>query len=351
MGCAAPVPDWAAHAPLQEARYREEELLRMALRLLLGALLAGVLVGHAAAQDYPSRPITLIVPYAAGGPSDSIARLLGESMSATLGQQIVIENVAGAGGTTGAARAAKSEANGYTLLIHHVALAAGATLYPKLTYDTLTDFEGIGLVNSGPFVLTSKKGLEVNDIKSAIEYIRANKEKVTMGNAGVGSGSHLCNMLLQSTLNLKVSEVAYRGTGPAMNDLVGGQIDMLCDQSTNAMSQIQGGTIKAFAVTSATRMDQLKDLPTMQEAGLPGFEVTQWHALYAPKGTPAAAIDKLSAALEKALADQKVLARFVDFGTVLFPAGERGPAATKAKLAAEVDKWGKAIKAAGFEPK
>jgi tripartite-type tricarboxylate transporter receptor subunit TctC len=236
-----------------------------------------------------------------------------------LGQQIVIENVAGAGGTTGAARAAKSEANGYTLLIHHVALAAGATLYPKLTYDTLTDFEGIGLVNSGPFVLTSKKGLEVNDIKSAIEYIRANKEKVTMGNAGVGSGSHLCNMLLQSTLNVKVSEVAYRGTGPAMNDLVGGQIDMLCDQSTNAMSQIQGGTIKAFAVTSATRMDQLKDLPTMQEAGLPGFEVTQWHALYAPKGTPATAIDKLSAALEKALADQKVLARFVTSALCSFP--------------------------------
>ncbi len=322
------------------------------LRGLMLLALALTLATGARAQDaYPNRPITLIVPYAAGGPSDSIARLLGESMSASLGQQVVIENVAGAGGTTGAARAAKSEPTGYTLLIHHVALAAGATLYPKLTYDTLNAFEGIGLINNGPFVLTGKKGLAAGNIKEALAYIRANKEKVTMGNAGVGSGSHLCNMLVQSTLGVKVAEVAYRGTGPAMNDLVGGQIDMLCDQSTNAMSQILGGTIKAFAVTSTTRMDQLKDLPTMQEAGLSGFEVTQWHALYVPKGTPKPVIDKLSAALEKAFTNQKVLARFADFGTVLFPANARGPAATNAKLASELDKWRKTIKAAGFEPK
>lgn len=305
----------------------------------------------ALAQDYPNRQITMVVPYAAGGPSDSIARLVGESMGATLGQTFVVENVAGAGGTTGAARVAKADPDGYTLLIHHLALAAGASLYPKLAYDTTSAFAGIGLVNSGPFVLTGKKGLAASTAKEALDYIRANKDKVTMGSAGVGSGSNLCNMLIQSILGVKISEVAYRGTGPAMNDLVGGQIDFLCDQSTNAMSQIKGGTIKAFAVTSPERMKDLKDLPTMAESGLPGFEIVQWHALYAPKGTPEPVIQKLSGALEKALADPKVLARFDDFATVLFPANARGPAANDARLKSEVALWGKVIKDAGVEAK
>ena len=200
-------------------------------------------------------------------------------------------------------------------------------------------------------MLTGKKGLAANTAKEALDYIRANKDKVTMGSAGVGSGSNLCNMLIQSILGVKISEVAYRGTGPAMNDLVGGQIDFLCDQSTNAMSQIKGGTIKAFAVTSTERMQDLKDLPTMTEAGLPGFEITQWHALYAPKGTPAPVIAKLNAALEKALADPKVLARFDDFATVLFPANARGPAANDARLKSEVELWAKVIKDAGVQAK
>jgi tripartite-type tricarboxylate transporter receptor subunit TctC len=327
-------------------------MLGLGIRAVMAICASVALTAMALAQEtYPSRQITLVVPYAAGGPSDSIARLVGESMGARLGQTFVIENVAGAGGTTGAVRVAKAEADGYTLLIHHLALAAGASLYPKLAYDTTTAFAGIGLVNSGPFVLTGKKGLAANTAKEALDYIRANKDKVTMGSAGVGSGSNLCNMLIQSILGLKISEVAYRGTGPAMNDLVGGQIDFLCDQSTNAMSQIKGGTIKAFAVTSTERMDQLKDLPTMIEAGLPGFEITQWHALYAPKGTPAPVIAKLSAALEKALADPKVLARFDDFATVLFPASERGPAGNDARLKNEVERWAKVIKDAGVEAK
>lgn len=310
------------------------------------------LAASALAQDaYPSRQITMVVPYAAGGPSDSIARLVAESMGSTLGQTIIIENVAGAGGTTGAARVAKAEPDGYTLLIHHLALAAGASLYPKLTYDTTAAFAGIGLVNSGPFVLNGKKGLAANNAKEALDYIRANKDKVTMGSAGVGSGSNLCNMLIQSILGVKISEVAYRGTGPAMNDLVGGQIDFLCDQSTNSMSQIKGGTIKAYAATSLERMKDLPDIPTMAESGLPGFEIVQWHALYAPKGTPAPVIAKLNAALEKALADPKVLARFDDFATVLFPANARGPAATDARLKAEVALWGKVIKDAGVQAK
>jgi tripartite-type tricarboxylate transporter receptor subunit TctC len=305
------------------------------------------LVLQALAQDYPNRQITLIVPYAAGGPTDSIARLMGESMGNTLGQTIIIENSLGAGGTTAAGRVAKADPDGYMLMIHHLALAAGATLYPKLTYNTTEAFAGIGLINSGPFILNGKKTLPANNIKEALAYIRTNQEKVTMGGAGSGSGSNLCNMLIQSILGVKISEVSYRGTGPAMNDLVGGQIDFLCDQSTNSMSQIKGGTIKPYAVTSLERMKDLKDLPTMAEAGLPGFELVQWHALYAPKGTPAPIIAKLSAALEKALADPKVLARFDDFATVLFAANARGPAATDARLKNEVALWGKVIKDAG----
>ncbi len=273
--------------------------------LALCSFLAGALLWQTpsmAQAGFPDRPITLIVSYAAGGPSDIIARALGQSMSISLGQPIVIENVPGAGGTAGAARAAKAQPDGYTLLIHHLALAAAAGLYPNLPYDTLTAFEPIGLVNFNPFVFTSKKGLPIGTAKEAVEYVRANKDKVAFGHAGVGSGSHLCNLLPQSALGIKVAEVAaYRGTAPAMNDIVAGQIDFLFDQTLGAIPQIQAGTIKAFAVTSSARLDQLKDLPTMLEAGLTGFEVTQWHALYAPAGTPKVALDKIGAALEKAL--------------------------------------------------
>jgi tripartite-type tricarboxylate transporter receptor subunit TctC len=320
-------------------------------RIVIALAASMMLVAAAGAQGYPTRQITLIVPYAAGGPTDAIARLIGESMGNTLGQSIIIENALGAGGTTGAGRVAKSEPDGYTLLIHHLALAAGATLYPKLSYETTEAFAGIGLINSGPFVLNGKKSHPANNIKEALDYIRANQEKVTMGGAGAGSGSNLCNMLIQSMLGVKISEVSYRGTGPAMNDLVGGQIDFLCDQSTNAMSQIKGGTIKPYAVTSLERMNDLKDLPTMAEAGLPGFELVQWHALYVPKGTPAPVVATLSAALEKALVDPKVLARFDDFATILFPANARGPAATDARLKSEVALWAKVIKDAGAQAK
>lgn len=304
-----------------------------------------------AENGYPSRPITLIVPYAAGGPSDVIARLLGQSMSVTLGQQLVIENVAGAGGTAGAARAAAAEPDGYTLLIHHVALAAGSVLYGHLRYDTLHAFAPIGLVNYGPFVLTSKLDLPVQDIAGALDYIRRNGEKVTMAHAGVGSGSHLCNMLLQSALGVKVTEVAYRGTGPAMNDLVGGQVEMLCDQTTNAIPQIEGKRIKAFAVTSVERNAQLPDLPTMSEAGLDRFELVQWHALYASQGTPKPVVAKLAAALERALGETSVIDRFAELGTVPYPAGHRGPNEAGVKLSSEVERWGRLIRAAGFKPK
>jgi tripartite-type tricarboxylate transporter receptor subunit TctC len=301
----------------------------------------------AAAQTFPSRPVTLIVPFAAGGPSDAIARLLAQSMSGTLKQQVVVENVAGAGGTTGAARLAKAEADGYTMLIHHVALAAGASLYKSLPYDTLGDIDSIGLVNYGPMVVTTKKDYPANDAKALFAKLKADGSKVTAAHAGVGSNSHLCNLLLQQTLGTKFTEAAYRGTGPAMNDLMAGQVDLLCDQSTTAVPQIQGGTIKAFAVTSKDRLDVIKDVPTMAEAGFPDFEFVIWHGLYAPKGTPKEAIETLNKALQVALDDANVKARFADVGTKAFPAGERSPQAHRARLEKEVATWKDVVAKAG----
>jgi tripartite-type tricarboxylate transporter receptor subunit TctC len=312
------------------------------MKRLLGWAAAAALVlsaGQAAAQGYPTRTITMIVPFAAGGPSDAIARLLGQSMSGTLKQQIVIENVAGAGGTTGAARLAKAEADGYTILIHHVALAAGASLYKNLAYDTLGDIETIGLVNNGPMVVTTKKDYPAADAPALFAKLKADGPKTTAAHAGVGSNSHLCDLLLQQALGVKFTEAAYRGTGPAMNDLMAGQVDLLCDQSTTAVPQIQGGTIKAYAVTSKDRLDVLKDVPTAAESGLPNFEFTIWHGLYAPKGTPKDVIETLNKALQVALDDASVKARFADVGTQVFPASDRSPAAHRARLEKEVATW------------
>ena len=305
----------------------------------LAAAAFALLPGAAAAQSFPTRPITLVVPFAAGGPSDAIARLLGQSMSATLAQQVVIENVAGAGGTTGAARVAKAEGDGHTLLIHHVALAAGASLYKNLPYDTLRDLEPVGLVNQGPMVLTTKKAYPPETASELLARLKTEGSKVTAAHAGIGSNSHLCNLLLQQAFGVKFTEVAYRGTGPAMNDLVSGQVDLLCDQSTNAVPQIQGNTIKAFAVTSRTRLDVLPNLPTMQEAGSPNFEFTIWHGLYAPKATPRPVIEALNKALQTALADPSIRARFAEVGTQLFPEGERSPEAHRARLEREMGIW------------
>jgi tripartite-type tricarboxylate transporter receptor subunit TctC len=326
------------------------------LRRQLGRAIAAALVFAAAsasptlAQTYPDRPITLIVPFAAGGPSDVLGRLLAQSMSQTLGQTVVIENVGGAGGTTGAARLARAPADGHTLLIHHLALAAGATLYNNLSYDTLKDFAPIGLVNQGPFVVVSKNGLPATSIAEFLAYAKAQGRGVTFGHAGVGSGAHLCLMMLQSALGVKFNEIPYRGTGPAMNDLVAGQIDAMCDQTTNSIPQIQGGRVRAYAVTSTARVAQLPDLPTLQQAGLAGFEVTVWHALYAPRGTAEPVVQKLNQALEVALKDPQILARFADLGTVAFAEGQRGPAAARAQLEAEVAKWARVIREAGIPP-
>ncbi|BEV46066.1 tripartite tricarboxylate transporter substrate-binding protein [Afipia carboxidovorans] len=298
-----------------------------------------MLAGTAVAQDYPTRPITMIVPFAAGGPSDAIGRLVAQSMSKSLGQQVVVESVSGAGGTVGASRLARSDADGYTILIHHVALAAGASLYKNLDYDTSTAFAPIGLVNRGPMVLLSRKNYEASDAKALLGIMREQGTKVSVGHAGVGSNSHLCTLLMQEALNSKFTLVAYKGTGPAMNDLMGGQLDILCDQSTTAIPQISGKMIKGYAVTSAERLDALKDLPTLQEAGLKDFNFTIWHGLYAPAKTPEPIVKKLNEALQAALSDQSVLQRFAEVGTSPFPADQRTPAAHKKQFDHEIAVW------------
>ncbi|GGF66029.1 hypothetical protein GCM10007301_27180 [Azorhizobium oxalatiphilum] len=298
------------------------------------------------AQTFPSRPITVIVPFAAGGPTDTVARLVAESMTKTLGQQVIVENVGGAGGTRGAGQVAKATPDGYTLLLHHIGQATAPSLYRKLPYK-VTDFETAGLITPVPMTLIAKPGFEPKTIADVITYVKANKEKVTYGNAGVGSASHLCGMLFMAATGTPLTTVPYQGTGPAMNDLVGGQIDLMCDQTTNTTGQIKGGKVKAYAVTTKDKVPSLPDLPTLQASGLKDFEVTIWHGLYAPKGTPADVVAKLNQALGVALDDPKVASRFADLGTEPEAKNRRSPEFHKQFLTDEVAKWKPVIEAAG----
>lgn len=301
----------------------------------------------AAAQDYPGRNITMVVPFSAGGPTDTVARLVAESMSKDLGQQIIVENVGGAGGTLGAGRVASADPDGYTILLHHIGMATSDTLYRKLAYKTLDAFDYVGLVTEVPMTILSRKNLETNDLKGLIDYAKANKDKVTVANAGIGAASHLCGMLFMSAIETPLVTVPYKGTGPAMTDLLGGQVDIMCDQTTNTTKQIQGGTVKAYAVTTPQRLSVLPDVPTATEAGLPNFEVGIWHGIYTPKGTPAAVNERLSKALQVALKDQNVAARFAELGTTPSPDADATPAALKAKLESEIARWKPVIESAG----
>ncbi|MEP9353907.1 tripartite tricarboxylate transporter substrate-binding protein [Xanthobacter sp. KR7-65] len=303
--------------------------------------------GAASAQDYPNRPITMVVPFAAGGPTDTVARLVAESMSKTLGQQVLVENVGGAGGTRGAGQVAKAAPDGYTVLLHHIGQATAATLYRKLPYNPATDFEAVGLVTAVPMTMIAKTGLAPQSTPELVSFVKANKDKVTYGNAGVGSASHLCGMLFMSAVGAQMTTVPYQGTGPAMNDLVGGQIDLMCDQTTNTTGQIKGGKVKVYAVTTKDRVKSLAEVPTFQEGGLKDFEVAVWHGVYAPKGTPKAVVDKLNAAIDTALNDPKVIARFADLGTEPEPANRRSAAFHKDFVIAEITKWKPVIQAAG----
>jgi tripartite-type tricarboxylate transporter receptor subunit TctC len=306
-----------------------------------------LILSQAWAQEYPNKVITMIVPFAAGGPTDTVARLLGAPMTKTLKQQIIVENVGGAGGTIAANRVAKAPPDGYTILIHHIGMATAPALYRKLPYNPMTDFEPIGLINEVPMTLVAKKDFPAKDLMELIAYVKANKDKVNYANAGLGAASHLCGMLFMTAIQTEVTTIPYSGTGPAMNDLLGGQVDFMCDQTTNTTSQIKAGKIKVYGVTTEKRVPSLPDVPTMDEAGLKGFEVAVWHALYAPKGTPKPVIDKLTEALQEALTDATVKQRFADLGTEPVAADRATPEALRKHLKAEIDNWGPIIKKAG----
>ena len=318
------------------------------MKRLLAGLATASLAFAATAQDYPNRAITITVPFAAGGPTDTVTRLIGQSMSKTLGQPLIVENVGGAGGTIGVEKVARAKPDGYTLLLMHIGISTAPSLYRALRYDPVKDLEPIGLVTDVPMTIIANKDFPPNNMKELIAYMKANKDKVTYANAGVGAASHLCGMLFMSSIGVDVTTVPYKGTGPAMTDLIGGQVNFMCDQTTNTTQQIKAGKVKAYAVTTKTRVPSLPDLPTMQESGLAGFEVGIWHGIWAPKGTPKPIIDKLVAALQAALRDPNIITKFAELGTEPVSQPRATPGALDAHLKAEIAKWGPIIKKAGI---
>ena len=318
-------------------------------RTLLGAAALGLLTSPALAQPaWPTRPITMIVPFAAGGPTDVIARIVSDHMSRTLGQQIVVENVAGAGGTTGITRAAGAGADGYTIMMGHMGThGAAPALYPKLRYNPATDFAPIGLAAGTPIVIVAKKDFPAADLKTLRDYVRANAGKLNMAHAGVGSVSHTTGILFTSTVDAKPTLVAYRGTGPALNDLMAGTVDLMTDQIVNVAPQIEAGTIRAYAIATPERSPALPNVPTTAEAGLPSYEVSAWNAMFAPKATPPAVVTKLSDALVAALDDEGTRKRLLDLGATIPDRAGRSPAALQALVVSEVARWTPVLQAAG----
>ncbi|NCU93549.1 MAG: tripartite tricarboxylate transporter substrate binding protein BugD, partial [Burkholderiaceae bacterium] len=304
--------------------------------------------GTANAQKYPDKPISLVVPFAAGGPTDTIARLLATNMSKTLGQTVVVENVAGAGGTVASAKVAKSKPDGYTIYIHHMGMATAQALYDKLPYDPLKDFEYIGQVADVPMVLLGSKNFPPNNFKELEAYIRANKDKVTMANAGPGAVSQLCGLIFQSRLGVRVTTVPYKGTGPALTDLVGGQVNILCDQTTQTIPFIKDGKVKVYGVTTPKRLSALPNVPTLDEQGMKGFDVKVWHGIYAPLGTPKPILDRLNAALKKALTDPDLKARLDSSNIDIVPVSKQNGESLKAHLDAEINRWGPIIRKANI---
>ena len=318
----------------------------MPLSRIAGLALA-LAASSAAAQTYPTKSITMLVPYAAGGPTDTVARVVAQSMSKPLGHTVIVENKPSAGGILAPEQVKNAKPDGYTILIHHVGMATTPALYRQLRYNPLTDFDYIGLINDVPMTLIARANFPASNFKEFLAYIKKNKDKVSYANAGIGAASHLCGMLFMSAIETDLLTVPYKGTGPAMNDLLGGQVDFMCDQTTNTTSQIKSGKVKVYGVTSLKRVPSLPEVPTLDEQGLKGFEVGIWHGLYAPKGLPKPALDKLVAALQDTLKDDAVKKRFADLGSTTYPPDKATPAALQAHLKSEIDKWGPLIKKAG----
>lgn len=314
-------------------------------------LLAAQAQWPAAAQSaWPDKPIVMVVPYSAGGPTDVVARMLAIPMGKSLGQTVIVENTVGAGGTIAPARVARAAPNGYTILIHHMGMATAPALYKKLNYDPLKDFEYIGQVLDVPMTLLSRKDFPASTYPELLAYVKANKDKVTLANAGVGAVSQLCGLLFMNQIGVQLTTVPYKGAGPALNDLMGGQVDLLCDQTTQTAPVIKDGNrVKVFGVTTPQRLSSMPGIPTLDEQGLKGFDVRVWHGVYAPKGTPPAVLDKLNAALRAGLQDDMVKHRLAELSSEIVPLDKQTPESLRTHLAAEVEKWGKVIRAAGVQ--
>ena len=312
--------------------------------------IAALVASAGALAAWPEKPVTIVVPFAAGGPTDKVARDLAEVLRKGLNNQtVVIENVGGAGGTLGAAKVAKANPDGYTFLLHHIGMATSPGLYRNLPYKTLDDFEYIGMVNDVPMTLIGRPNLPANNYAELVKWLQANQGKINLANAGLGAASHLCGLLFQQSLKIDMTTVPYKGTAPAMTDILGGQVDIMCDQTTNTTSQIAAGKVKAFAVTTLKPLSTpaLASLPTLDSQGLKGFNVSIWHGLYAPKGTPKPVLDTMNTALRNALKDPEFIKRQEALGAVVVTDNRINPAEHKKFVEAEINKWGPAIKAAG----
>ncbi len=302
-----------------------------------------------AADAYPTKPITMVVPFAAGGPTDVVARTMAAAMSKTLGQSVVVENRLGAGGTVSAAYVAKAAPDGYTILIHHNGMATAPALYSKLSYKPLTDFSFVGQVADVPMTLLGRHDLPARTLPELIAYIRQNQGKVNLANAGLGAVSQLCGMLFQKAIGVELTAIPYQGTAPAMTALLGSQVDILCDQTTQTLPHIKADKVKLYGVTTSTRIKALPDTATLAESGLKGFEVKVWHGIYTPHGTPPAVIDRLNGALRTALKDPAVAARLADLGAEIVPEDKQTPEGLRTWLKSEIEKWSPIIKAAGVK--
>lgn len=316
----------------------------------LAFLLAAFTLLALPAAAFPDRPVTLIVPFAPGGPTDTTGRLVAEGLSARLGQRFVVENVSGAGSSIGSARVARAAPDGHVLLVNHLALPGSAALQANLPYDTATAFAPVGLINYGPMILIGRRDLPARDVAAAFAWMRATGERVTLGHAGTGSALHLCGLLIQHRLGTRFTEIGYRGSAPAFQDMLGGRVDVICDISTTGLPQVTAGAARAFAVTTRARLPALPDVPTLAEAGFEGFELVLWNALFAPAGTPRPIIERLNTALREVLADPAIRERFAAFGSEIFPPAEQTPEAAQTRLQAEIVAIRDTVRAMGVQP-